>query len=211
MKVPLIVWSGGLDSTYLVWDAVSRDKTIETMYVDLNNNKTKKKREIKARKAIKKKLLKDYNGNIRKDHIVKVPTLHPNKNIHLIQPLVWFLGVNLTFDPEKHTHVEFGYIRGDDFWHVRHHMDKCYQEMDNIIHNQTGIKIKYPLEWRDKTNILQTYQEHEFGKDILPFVTSCESGEEEIPEDCCCTPCVHRKMAEFEINYKKYDISLDKD
>lgn len=147
-KIPLVLWSGGLDSTYIVWDHLSKDEPIDTLYVKLNN-KEKSERETKSRLLIKN-LLNQYSISIRNSYEIEMPVLGVSHNVTFTQPLLWLMSITLILDPDIHSHVELGYIRGDDYWHVKDYVEKSCYYLDLTCHIKHGLSIKYPLEWMTK-------------------------------------------------------------
>jgi 7-cyano-7-deazaguanine synthase in queuosine biosynthesis len=74
-KIPLVVWSGGLDSTYNLVNHISNNQQVDTVYIKLLNNEKKTEKELAAREEIKK-LLKLPNSDlapIRFDYELEVP------------------------------------------------------------------------------------------------------------------------------------------
>ena len=61
-NLPLIAWSGGVDSTANIISTFSNKIPFETVYIKLPNNSKQQKNELKARKRISKKL-KELFGN----------------------------------------------------------------------------------------------------------------------------------------------------
>ena len=53
-KKNLVLWSGGLDSTHLVYDNLSNGNKVSALYIELTNNDTK----VKLEKAALKKMTK---------------------------------------------------------------------------------------------------------------------------------------------------------
>ena len=189
-KRPLILWSGGLDSTYLVWsNLVKRD--VDVMYVSLANNNSKVDRELSARTALKK-LFEGYQHKIINDFHIEVPPINGNlKGFILTQPYLWVQAYITTFDPDIHSHAELGYIKSDCFWHIAGKIPEVINSTCKTFRDDIEtIDVRYPLEWKSKADILDKYQNH-FGKKILEHVTWCEYEGEgtAATSDCSCGPC----------------------
>lgn len=196
MKVPLHMWSGGLDSTYLLWLRLKEGWTVDILYTDLRNNGDTNKWEILARKRLKKELL-SLKGNIRTEIEYRVPVIHNASSVILPQIFLWVQTILFNFDSKKHSCIELGYVKGDDFWH---HKDKVleYLEIATSIHKpELKIKnIQYPLEWFTKASIINKLKSDPVGKKLLPLIRYCE----ETKREACgkCPSCIKHKLALYE-------------
>ena len=54
MKDILVLASGGLDSTYLIYDNLKKGNNVTALYVTVENNPTKNKSELMALELIRK-------------------------------------------------------------------------------------------------------------------------------------------------------------
>jgi 7-cyano-7-deazaguanine synthase in queuosine biosynthesis len=195
-KVPLILWSGGLDSTYLVWDNISKGRSVDVVYVELANNASKVKRELAARVKIKAKL-DEYESKIRKDYIFKVMPLiegdNLSKEICYPQPYMWSYALQSVFDSSRHSHVETGYIKIDDFVSIKDSCEKFIALGSEIFfEREHPIELKFPLISFDKSQLLDSYEGSDYGKSILQEVTWCEGGgrvDGKWTNKCDCRPC----------------------
>ena len=200
-KVPLILWSGGLDSTYLLWDRLSNGYIVDVLYVALSNNDSNNKREEKARNKLRKILDKaDYSAKIRMEKYHYIPEIK-NNTLQLPQPLLWNEGMVLNYNKDIHTCVEIGYVKGDDFWHFRDKISE-YQKLMFKVHHEVDVSIDYPLEWISKATIIDRMSEDETGKQLLDNIRYCEDGESKDP---CgqCPSCIKHEEALYTYNKKK--------
>lgn len=188
-KLPLILWSGGLDSTYLVWDHLSKGQSVDTVYINLLNNPYQSKREIKARK-LQKKLFCEYpDAVIRRDIIWDVSNMDETGDIIHIQPFIWLHVLNLVFKKDRHSHIELGYVREDDFWHIASDVKRLYCDIRRIFSSDEPSKeeLIFPMEWLTKERVFNSYKESDFGKRLLPHVTWCEEWKRSAK--CACVSC----------------------
>lgn len=58
----LVPWSGGLDSTFLVWRLLQDKKNVRDVYINLRNNSVKAVAEIAARRKLRE-VLATFSGN----------------------------------------------------------------------------------------------------------------------------------------------------
>ena len=151
----LIVWSGGYDSTCLLIDSLELGYDVYTVYFSIQNNKQKSIKEIKRRKYIKSVLRCRYGYEFT-DRVIRVPYIQIN-SVCLSQPSLWIYGI-ISFLWKNHSldEVQLGYIKSDDFWHVRYYIDDLY----HILYKSMDIKVDlppltYPLEWVNKEDIIK--------------------------------------------------------
>lgn len=200
--VPMILWSGGLDSTHVVWNHLANNESVDVLYVNVANNEVKSNREFAAQEKIID-VLGAYPSQIRNRYKLDIGSIFPSKNFKSAQAFLWIMAVQLYFDPNLHSHVEAGYIKGDDYWHFKHHAETAHQSLSHAFHENPGFGITYPLEWRDKASIYADYLDQPLGKRLLEHVTWCEAPTIEIPKECSCNPCVTMKLAKYKYGLEK--------
>lgn len=172
-KLPLVVWSGGMDSTAIVIDHFINNKRFDTVFVKVGNNVHQQKKELSSRKKILNKLTKKYGKVHRNDIIVDFISVE-SRNLPLIQPKVWVDAIMYGVDLYDYSEILFGYILSDHFWRVRDHMLDIFESYRKISHTGCFPEIKYPLEFYDKDEIIKEYYTSDETKDILNMVWTCE-------------------------------------
>lgn len=196
-KYPLIVWSGGLDSTALVLDAISNKERFHALYVDLENNKIKSKLEKKARE--------DIIQVVGAEHFVSDITVYQPNVISYSgnkQAPIWLAGIVCAIDPETVSEVRMGYVEYDQFWHIKTEFVNAYNSMFRLCfpENNDVIPLKFPLEWETKEGIIKKYYSGEFDK-LLSLIWVCEwPKNKKAPHKPCnkCHPCARFNQA---LNY----------
>lgn len=197
VKAPLLIcWSGGLDSTMVLLKYL-RDgvKEISTIYVELTNNSNKSKMELKARARIRDSLEKEFNAVID-DTCIKVGDISlPWGASLMIQPLLWSFGmlVKLSDKKKEFKTLSFGYIREDDFWHIRKEFESiiklglCFTDPNFML----DCEFQYPLEWFSKQEVWDMYGDAH--KHIRDLTWTCEAPYEnkfyDMVECGGCKPC----------------------
>jgi hypothetical protein len=157
---PLIVWSGGFDSTALVLDAFNKGETIDTCYVELTNNPQKTKMELKARDAISEILLKKRPYFIHRDYRSVVP--YSRFTSGYPQPFFWIVHSVIVAD-SAHTEVRFGYINSDTIWHFRSEFINAFNSLYTLAkthHDVLPPKVSFPLEFESKERIFDNYYQY---------------------------------------------------
>jgi len=184
-KVPLVLWSGGLDSTYLLWCLLSNNTVCDVLYVNVQNNTNMIKQEQAAIKKLKSILKKaDYSAHIRNELTYDVPVRSNSSQMTLPQAAIWSEAILWNFNPNKHSHIEIGYVKGDDFWHYKeaislyqNHMFKAFLYDD--------VQIKYPLEWTPKEEIIKEFKNRKVGIELLKHIRYCEISTTKTPCGKC--------------------------
>lgn len=113
MKAPLILFSGGLDSTYLLACELSRG-IVDTLYVDGGQSPVKVEIEKKVRAKIRAALEKKYLYKVREDTVLTIPSFNHSWFTGFAQAPAWFMAAFMTADPEKHASVNIAYVLGDE-------------------------------------------------------------------------------------------------
>ena len=172
----LLSWSGGIDSTANVLDMFKTGTEFETVYVKLPNNESMQKRELRARKKILKALTKQYGDYHVKDTMVEyVGTLTPSGGF--VQPYVWATSISYNIDLNLYSDLVLGYIRSDDFWHIKHDFEMMIAVSNRMLvfnGDEFRTKITYPYEWYEKADVIRRYDDD---KKILKLTSYCESHE----------------------------------
>lgn len=198
-KRPLILWSGGLDSTLCVWNKLKEGISVDVVYIELENNETKVNRERAARSELKK-IFHDYfccahygYAQIVEDITIKIPAILHNTESQFIQPHMWANWLLYCYNSDIHSHIETGYIKEDDFWHIRHNFDKYIEYGNKAFFVDRKLELRYPLEWISKKDVVDKYLNTiQLGKDLFQHTTWCESILEEdgkFSRSCSCVPC----------------------
>lgn len=204
MKLPLLLWSGGLDSTYLLWCRLANGQAVDVLYINLDNNKENSELEQKAIKKLKTIFKKAcLPAGIRKEYEYVVPT-KTSIVVTLPQAVIWNDGILWNYNPQEHESVELSYVQGDDFWHYRDRI-ASYQKIMFQAHIKNipeTFEVTYPLEWMKKYEIIKKMQETDLGKKLLKAVRYCELGSSKKP---CgeCSSCITHDEAMYTAGRKK--------
>jgi len=184
-KTNWVVWSGGYDSTLILYDILKEHGCCHTLYFDLKGiSKEKRILELSYRKKFIE-FAKKKNWNII-DNIIKIDYGKLYADNLLPQQTFWMLN-SLWFVPDNAT-ISFGFHRGDDFWH------QCskYESMGQTILEALNKKIwiNFPLKWKDKHSIIADIRNNKLEK----YVWTCECPTEKNKACGYCRPCKLLKM-----------------
>ncbi len=117
----LVLWSGGLDSTYLIQHLLDTtpDARVRAIYVQITNNEDKVKTELAAIKKMVPVFKEKYGERFIYDG--KVCSIEINDNVYspdksplgFSQIPCWIAGVIYGLKHDT-THVALGYVMNDD-------------------------------------------------------------------------------------------------
>jgi 7-cyano-7-deazaguanine synthase in queuosine biosynthesis len=127
-KVPLLLFSGGMDSTYMVqWFLAYGD--VDTMYVYANVHPLKVEKEKEARKKLFRLFEKHYKHKVLKDHEMNVDNLYINQYQRLdgVQMIAWVTAALAVFQSDRHHSLAIGYLLGDQAPAYREQLDAFWK------------------------------------------------------------------------------------
>jgi len=190
-KVPLIVWSGGVDSTLCLLNELKTNDVVDTVYFRLGNNSKQTRMELIAIKKIRKLLQKD--NKIINLQIQEIAALPSNNNLFLPQPALWISNIVYFINSSRHNRIVFGYIKGDDFWHIKTEFESLYLNLCKIVCVENDSpSLYFPYEWWTKKQIKQEMKKKY--KNVYKLISYCENPEEGKPCEKCGS-CLQHKSA----------------
>jgi 7-cyano-7-deazaguanine synthase in queuosine biosynthesis len=173
-----VLWSGGLDSTYLIWNLLQFGNKVTTGYISLPGNGNQAEREREAINNILPIFQKNYHD--RFNYIgepIEVTFRHSNNNWQLsYPPLFLFLPYIMTNDI---TEIAIGYVMNDDAISFLDEIKTIYNAMGGLT--QTPLPdLTFPLIKHKKETIWYALPE-----EIRSYVTWCENHYGEPNKDNC--------------------------
>lgn len=212
-KIPLIVFSGGVDSTYMLHAALLKGD-VWTLYVNGAQGELKAKAEIEARKKIlkwfaDKHTAGDLKGQVLEDYVVKIETTgtvhrhyntepsywgvmydYDSRRTKFNQPLQWLAGINFVVNPLKISEIQLGYITGDQMALHLHDLTAAWGSLMEITH-EDPVPLTFPLKYFNKRKIFGYIE-----RELLDMTWVCE------PTNHKGQPCqVCDKCREYELMY----------
>ena len=206
-----ILYSGGADSTYLLYiaaqdisycklDIKPMLRTISFNAPQLPGSHQQKVRRAKFIQYIKE----TYKCEIDAIEIDATELLSRFGRVQMPQQICW-LSVLPMFNPYIYNEtLEFGYVKGDDFWHWREFFCRIIDNAFDILYNTEKVKItvSYPLEWVTKTKITRTLIEHKLDKFIWICDTITDGNKDDPPPCGKCDSCIEWMTTEKEIEIR---------
>lgn len=185
MPVPLVVFSGGLDSTFLLYKTLL-DGNVETCYFDAGQHFYKVKAEMLARSKIVTILERITGNRVMKDTFVRFPppevkVLHHYSTGHSTdfgrenipngtwgQAYLWMFGLLKVTDPHLHSKVRMGYVMGDEIAMHYDNLKLAWRSLQAFTKHVT-LELEFPLATMLKESIVR-----DMPHDVMKHLWHCE-------------------------------------
>ena len=219
-KKPLILFSGGLDSTYALICAL-QISSVDLLIVKSTRLPPGQYAEELARNAIIDRIKKDTaSGKLRYGidniHVVDLNIGFGSMIIgeKFAQLKYWIFSALEVVNPEVHSHVYVGYVSGDGIAPHIHDIKKTWKHLYKVT--KIGkVKISFPLLYLSKQDIVNNLR-HSVNEDYLRMAWYCEfpneitvgKGKNKRKEFIACGKCMScRRMSGIEIPTKSDESS----
>lgn len=189
----LVLWTGGLDSTSLVYRLLQQGHIVHTVYITLLNNAEKVRSELQAISKIKPHLEKfNTDDTCRFSHIGPISSIYIHShgsayNLKQVSPFI--LSIPYMADIHTYDYVAMGYTMNDCAISYLDDIQKIYKALDGLC-NIKLPKLAFPLV---KVHKYESWQL--LPQEIRAKIFWCESPE--ISPCNICPPC--RRMIDAEI------------
>jgi 7-cyano-7-deazaguanine synthase in queuosine biosynthesis len=210
-KKVAVLFSGGLDSTYLVWKNLSDGNEVQPIYVEVENNKTKTILEKNRTGLLIQEFRKEFNEKIRDiRYMIKVDVYAIEDSLYFKQVPLWILAAIFSQDLNI-DEIQIAYVANDDAIGYLQDIQNVYKSYEPLMRYLKPLV--FPLSKKPKYDMA-----HELPEIYRKYIFSCEYATIVGPEDaefieyepCCdCTPCNHAiqnnyyGLGKFPENYKK--------
>lgn len=210
-KKVAVLFSGGLDSTYLVWKNLKEGNEVQPIYVEIENNRVKTILEKNRTGLLLKEFRKEYSDKIRDiKYILKVNVDAHEDSLYFKQVPVWILAIVFAQDLNV-DEIQIGYVANDDAIGYLADIRNVYMSYEPLMRYLKPLE--FPLSKKPKYEMA-----HELPEVYRNLIFSCEYATIIGPEDaelvqyepCCdCTPCSHivndnyYGLGKFPDNYMK--------
>jgi hypothetical protein len=192
-KCVAVLFSGGLDSTYLVWKNLTEGNKVQPVYVEIENNKTKTILEKNRTGLLVEEFRKEFPGKIRNVKIIlKVNVDAVEDSLYFKQVPVWILAIVFAQDLNV-DEIQIGYVANDDAIGYLQDIQNVYKSYEPLMRYLKPLV--FPLSKKSKHDMAR-----ELPENYRKFIISCEYakiiGSEDAEfieyEPCCdCVPCSH--------------------
>lgn len=211
-KYPLILFSGGLDSSFLLAKQL-RYSTCDVLTVkSINLSEKQEEAEEIAREKILNYLdtIADIS-KVRKKFEINIDI--GGKNIYALDLLtfqqvpLWFFSAICAADARYHSEVQIGYINGDDIAYEARYISEAWEKLWLAIKPGDVVPLTFPLlkSHYGKEKIVDSFENESIFSPILDLVHYCEKeGVEEEKIDKVCNECKScKRVDQFDFHKRR--------
>ena len=161
-----ILFSGGLDSTYLMWKALKDGHDVFPIYIEIRNNADKSLIEMQQCKSLIDEFNKEFDKDVSLNESVTID-IHDTSNIGFAQPYLWSTLSNIGFTSEM-DELQIGYVYGDAVVAYLPEIRRSYGSAKPFVRHQP--KLTFPIIKTHKDDMVIDLPEQ-----YLKLVVSCEN------------------------------------
>jgi len=206
-RVVGVLFSGGLDSTYLVWKNLKDGNIVQPIYIEIENNTNKTKLEKNRIELLYKEFIKEFSSdNIKSvNYPLSVGVNGGFNSVSLKQVPIWIMGLltsqnNSLFYIDNITELQISYVLGDDAISYLDDINSIYKAYNKIA-SQPLVPLRFPMTKTCKNQIADALPQQ-----YLDLIVSCEeprnvNDESEIFDYDPCGYCAACKKI---INYEGF-------
>lgn len=159
-KRPLVLFSGGLDSTFNMLRHTIEGESVEYVYIDGGQGKNKIESEMAtigriltalhehARRKEKSVSLREVGSSLSKVNFCNTPSAGWR------QPIPWLVSALEVVDPAKHSAVEVSYVQGDEIISRIPELKAAWAAMWSVAKVGELVPLEFPLKDTSKQAIL---------------------------------------------------------
>ncbi len=151
-----VLFSGGLDSTYLVYKNLKAGNHVQPYYIEVDNNDIKAIIEKQSVYLLYREFIKEFPDMIRVPKIIAKMTIFReyNNNLKFAQVPIWLLSI--LFMDSNLDEIHIGYIANDDSISYLQDIEASYNNLSWLFHNTIKIpKLLFPISKDTKYEALE--------------------------------------------------------
>lgn len=210
-KVPLVLFSGGLDSTYYLYKLL-KETDVEILYIKGNQGDVKITAELKARENIIEWLSKKMKFKIRQSFIEDLSSASITRNYKFGQITPWLFGALNVVDSNIHSNVDISYVMKDDINEFIPNIKTAWDNLSYTIHSNP-ITLRFPLSLYKKQDILNDIPVKlynltwvcelpkatnvKYSDNIITVEKNVDGGYRKLRPCNNCSACISRKVEEY--------------
>lgn len=165
--VPLVLLSGGFDSTYLTQEAL-KESNVDILYVKGAQHPLKIECELTALETIVHSLNADSDYRIRNCFLCDMETLGM-RAMTFEQIGYWMFAALHTYDEKLHNKVIMSFVSGDSIATKLMSLKYSWDYL-TFACKRESIPLEFPLQHVTKNTILRKIRQ-----ELIPFTWSCET------------------------------------
>jgi len=159
-KRPLVLFSGGLDSTFNMLRHTLEGESVDYVYIDGGQGKNK----VNSEEATIDRILTALHEHARRKEksVHHRFSTHPLSKVNFCntpsagwrQPIPWLVSALEVVDPEKHSVVEVSYVQGDEIISRIPELKAAWAAMWSVTKIGELVPLEFPLKDISKQAIL---------------------------------------------------------
>jgi hypothetical protein len=197
MKKVAVLFSGGLDSTYLIWKNLKDGNIVFPIYVEIENNEIKTILEKNRTELLYNEFVKEFNSPDTYEkkiheihHAISVGVRAREDSLYFKQMPIWLFSVMFMQSMEV-DEIQIGYVSNDDAISYLSDIKRIYKSYQPIC--EPLKPLVFPITKMKKYMMFQ-----ELPEQYRKLIISCENarivGSKDAEfveyEPCCeCVPC----------------------
>lgn len=189
-----VLFSSGLDSTYLVWKNLKEGNIVTPVYLEITNNVNKVIMEKNRVELLVKEFRKDteLTGKINNvEYTIDVGVRSCADKLFFHQIPIWMLGI-LFIQGLDIDEIQIGYVANDDAIPYLNDIKKIYKSYQSIT--EKLLPLTFPLmkmkKWQMVRELPQRYKDLMFTCENPRIIESTKEDTIIQYEPCCnCVPC----------------------
>jgi hypothetical protein len=211
-RVVGVLFSGGLDSTYLVWKNLKDGNIVQPIYIEIENNGNKTKLEKNRIELLFNEFSEEFSLDLIKS--IKYPlivSVNGGFNSMLLKQVpIWIMGLLTSQNNSHHyndiTELQISYVSGDDAMSYLSEINSIYKAYNKMSAHPL-VPLKFPMSKTSKYEIT-----NELPQNYLDLIVSCEEPKNlnDKSEIYDYDPCGYCAACKKIINYEGFGDGLSK-
>lgn len=137
-----VLFSGGLDSTYLVWKNLKEGNTVVPLYIEIQNNGDKPKLEKNRIEVLRTMFNEEFDNRVEDiRYSLSVEVISSSDGIHLQQVPIWLMG--MLYGQGELDELQAGYVANDDAISYLSDIKKIYNSYRTMVDDL--VPLTFPL------------------------------------------------------------------
>lgn len=205
LKRTLVLFSGGMDSTYLMWSLAEQGVDVSYIYADGAQGSGKSSVEEDSRPGIIDRIKEYWPGWFphRGGRVLSKVNLSQTPQAKWRQALPWMVAAMEMVDPELHTSVVIGYCADDDTLQEKYSMIEAWNAMWKFTKKGDVVPLEFPLQLTSKFVMMR-----DLPPDVYAETWVCElplTNARKGATACGrCEPCMTREVEKFRFSLKTH-------
>jgi 7-cyano-7-deazaguanine synthase in queuosine biosynthesis len=195
MTHPLVLLSGGLDSTYLLWKLL-QDGPVEVIYIDGQQPDNKIQMETFAVRKVIEWCNENSPFSVVRYTKVTCHTTHLSHDHKFGQPIAWMLGAVSFATGKDHSYVAMSYVAGDQIACHIPDMEAAWKLLSSIV-SHYPVELRIPLKFTTKDKIWD-----EMPKALRKLTWTCETPTDDFEQCGRCVACLTQMSVKYRMKVR---------